>query len=326
MQFLVKNKGKGIRWKAFDIPAHCPNISTIGMLDYACGVRVASKEAHLGCFEIHLVSKGFQMFLVDRSFVSLHAGEILITLPGQVHGFAHDIINPAIIYWVRVPVKLSVGFSPEEAAVITRHLQKIAGQVCIETSPVIFHLMNSIFNLLGSVSSDPANRLKLKHLSLTLISALLNIAPQGKRNDQDPVIIKRIYRAVKKINDNPEQPHKIPTMAKECGVGETHFRRLFKKTTGFAPIDYIHFTRTEKAKKLLLQGTGVTTTAYELGYSSSQHFCRTFSRWAGAPPSSYLKKQVDPTKFITRSSDKQIYDRLHKIYGEPQISQSTPAG
>lgn len=288
------------------------------MLDYACGVRsAAAKEAHPGCFEIHMVSKGFQMFLADRSFVSLHAGEFLVTRPGQIHGVAHDIINPAVIYWVRIPVKLSTGFSPAEAAVITRHLQKISGQACVEASPVIFHLMNSMFDLLGSASSGPANRLKLKHLSLTLISALLNIAPQGKRNDQDPAAIKRICKIIKTINDEPERPYKVPAMAKECGVGETHFRRLFKKTTGFAPVDYIHFTRTEKAKKLLLQGAGVTTTACELGYSSSQHFCRTFSRWAGVTPSSYLKKQVDPAKFITRSSDKQIYTRLHKIYGAP---------
>lgn len=316
VQFLVKNKGKGIRWKAFDDPAHCPNISTIGMLDYACGVRVASKEAHLGCFEIHLVSKGFQMFLVDRSFISLHAGEILITLPGQVHGFAHDIINPAVMYWVRIPVKLSTGFSPQEVALIAKHLHGISGQTCIETSPILCHLMNGIFDLLDSESSDPARRFKLKNLSLALISSLLNITPQGKLKDQNPAIIKRIYKTIKMMNETPEQSYSVPAMSKECGVGETHFRQLFKQTTGFAPVDYIHFTRTEKAKKLLSQGTLVTTTAHELGYSSSQHFCRTFSRWTGTSPSSYLNQKPDQTKFITRSSDRLIYQNLCKMYGQ----------
>ena len=316
MQFLVKNKGRGMCWKAFDKPSHCPNISTIGMLDYACGVRsMASKEAHPGCFEIHLVSKGFQMFLVDRSFVSLHAGEILVTRPGQTHGIAHDIINPSAIYWLRIPVKLSAGVSPPEAVLITRHLQKISGQTCIEKSQIIFPLMNSILELLSARSPDPADRFKLKHLSLALISSLLNITPQGKLKDQDPAAIKRICKTIKMINDAPDQSYKIPAMARVCGIGETHFRRLFKKTTGFSPVDYIHFTRTEKAKKLLSQGASVTATAYELGYSSSQHFCRTFSRWAGVAPSAYLNQKPDQSKFITRSFDKLIYQNLHKRYG-----------
>jgi AraC-like DNA-binding protein len=315
MQFLIKNKGKGIRWKAFDNPSHCPNISTVGMLDYACGVRVASRDAHPGHFEIHLVSKGFQMFLADESFVSLHAGEILVTRPGQVHGFAHDIINPAVIYWVRIPVKLSAGISPQDADLITKHLQKISGRICIEPTPIICHLINGMFDLLDSDSSDPASRFKLKNLSMALVSSLLNISPQGKHTGQDSGIIKRIYKIIKKINVAPDQPCKVPAMAKECGAGETHFRRLFKKTTGFSPVDYIHFTRTEKAKKLLSQGTSVTATAYELGYSSSQHFCRTFSRWTGTAPSSYLNQKPNPLKIITRSSDRLIYQGLHRIYG-----------
>jgi len=318
VQFLLKNKGRGICWKAFDAPSYCPNISAIGMLDYACGVRsAASKEAHPGCFEIHLVSKGFQMFLADRSIVSLHAGEFLVTRPGQIHGVAHDIINPAVIYWVRIPVKLSAGVSPQESTLVTKHLQKISGQACIETIPVICHLMNSLLDLLGARSSGPANTFKLRHLSLALISSLLNLTPKKTRKDQDSAVVKQICKIIKKINDEPDRLYSIPAMAKECGAGETHFRRLFKTHTGFSPVDYIHFTRTEKAKKLLLQGTSVTAAAYELGYSSSQHFCRTFSRWAGVAPSSYLKRKTDPSKFITRSSDKQVYERLHKIYGEP---------
>jgi AraC-like DNA-binding protein len=315
VQFILKNRVKGIYRETFEPALLCPGISIIGVLDCACGIRSEANESHIGLFEIHYIAKGFQMFLVNGSFVSLHAGEFLVTLPGQIHSAAHDIINPSTIYWVQIPAELSSEFPAKEYSLITSHLKKISGQVCIEKKPLFCHLLNRIIDLLESGLSNSSNRIVLKSLSRALISDLLSIDSHEPRNNQDTVIIKKVYETIKKINNAPELPYKIPSVSKECRMGETLFRRVFKQITGFSPIDYIHFTRTEKAKKLLMKGFSVTAIAYEMGYSSSPHFCRTFSRWAGITPSSYQSQKNKQPEIITLSSEKQVYARLYKLYG-----------
>lgn len=318
VQYCLKNKNKGIRWESFDDLQHCPNISTIGMLNYVRSIRsisTSAREIHANHFEIHYVERGIQMFRVGESIVPLHAGELFVALPGQIHGPLHGIVRPATIYWVRLSAKLSEGFSLSETRLITQHLEKISGQVCTENKPIIRPLMDSIMELLKSPPTDTERQLSLKNLSASLVASLLQATPRKNGTTRHAASIEKVCRIIKNINDEPEHAYHIPSMAKKCGICETLFRSLFKESCGYSPVDYIHFTRIEKAKKLLLQGISSTKIAYELGYSSPPHFCTVFSKWTGSAPSLYPKKMANRGNPIARSSDKPVYQKLQQRYG-----------
>ena len=317
MRYCLDNEAKGIHWECFDAPRLCPGIAAIGMLDFAHGTRSisSSQEVHPEHFEVHYVHKGIQMYQVDTAIVPLRAGELFICLPGQVHGPLHGIMSPATIYWVRLPLGLSEEFSAPETRLITRHFERMANQPCLEKKPLLRPLMDNIMELFKTPAAETVQRLALKNLSSSLIVSLLQAAPLKNHTTRHAVAAEKVYRIIKEISENPESTYPIPSLAKKCGICETLFRSLFKEACGYSPVDFIHYTRIEKAKKRLAQGISATEIAYELGYSSPPHFCSVFSKWTGTTPTSYLKKLPGEAKVVSRSSYKPIYRKLQKKYG-----------
>jgi AraC-like DNA-binding protein len=310
MQYLFENKKKGMHYQVFEEILQCPNVTTIGASSYTTGMRAIPREVHKNSFEIHYIDRGHQLFVVDDRLIPLKAGEFLVVSPNQVHGPAHGIILPSKIYWVRIRAEFPAGFSKDESALITNHLKGIAGRPCTESTPFIRAALDTILHLLGSDKQDLGTRMTLKHNELAMISALLNLKPQQNLNPKQALVIERIGKTIDKMNIVTEKHYTVPDLAKECHIGETLYRRIFKEVTGFSPVDFIHFTRMEKAIRLLKQGKSVTETAYDLGYSSSQHFSRTFTKWTGESPSSYKLQTNQVEQVVSRSSDQEFYRKL----------------
>ena len=65
-----------------------------------------------------------------------------------------------------------------------------------------------------------------------------------------------------------------------------HFARLFKKSTGLPPHQYVIARRVERAKELLRDRDPLplAEVAAETGFSSQSHFTRHFKRFVGVTP------------------------------------------
>lgn len=76
-----------------------------------------------------------------------------------------------------------------------------------------------------------------------------------------------------------------------CSVSESTFRELFKSYSGLSPSEYIAHGKTERAKRLLADGSlTVSEVAYTLGFSDSASFGRFFKKTAGTSPGKWQKK------------------------------------
>ena len=68
-----------------------------------------------------------------------------------------------------------------------------------------------------------------------------------------------------------------------------HFMRLFKKSTGKSPHQYVIEARVRKAKDLLATGKlSVCEAAYRVGFVDQSHLTRHFKRIFGLPPKALL--------------------------------------
>lgn len=85
------------------------------------------------------------------------------------------------------------------------------------------------------------------------------------------------------------QPVTMADVARECGLSEYHFFRLFKNVFGISPHQYLIRKRLEHAGRLL--GTGmnnISEVALLCGFSDIFSFSKSFKKHFGVSPSGYF--------------------------------------
>lgn len=75
-------------------------------------------------------------------------------------------------------------------------------------------------------------------------------------------------------------------------VSPNYFATQFKRSTGFAPHQYVIHHRIERAKDLLIQQRmAIADVAYHVGFAHQSHFTRHFKRLVGVTPKQFLNQQ-----------------------------------
>lgn len=102
-----------------------------------------------------------------------------------------------------------------------------------------------------------------------------------------------IAKARKFIHEYLDSPLPLGTVAREAGLSESHFCRLFKESTGLTLTDYVNRCRVEWAKKELLKPEmRVSEIAFLVGYQSLSQFNRSFARIVGNSPTHWRQESI----------------------------------
>lgn len=103
----------------------------------------------------------------------------------------------------------------------------------------------------------------------------------------------KIMPALEYIQKNYGMEIKIQTLAQQCNMSETHFRRLFDEEMNITPVEYINFIRIQNACERIARGdTYMGGIAEKVGYQSISAFNRNFKAFLGKSPGQW-KKQID---------------------------------
>ncbi len=114
--------------------------------------------------------------------------------------------------------------------------------------------------------------------------SLLSKHKKNKKFDKFSVIEKGISY----IDCNFEKDFNIKDIADMCNVSEIYFRKLFKKYSGYSPVEYKARKKIERAKSYLIYGNlNVSEIAQYLGYTDTSYFCKQFKMYTGTTPMDY---------------------------------------
>lgn len=140
-------------------------------------------------------------------------------------------------------------------------------------------------------SGAPLSSLKISHLFLRLLYSLCFDSLQSRK---DYIITSRIQSAAEYININYYKNINIEQLCRITGYSPAHLRRLFIKTFGASPQNYILDKRIEVAKEMLLDVPEKTVDeiADLLGMSSTSYLCKLFKAKTGLSPTEYRKNLV----------------------------------
>lgn len=99
-----------------------------------------------------------------------------------------------------------------------------------------------------------------------------------------------VKKAIEYMRKNYRQGLTRESLASFLSLSPSYFSTLFKKHTGYTPIQYLNKIRIDQAKLLLRSTTlSIAEVSAESGFSDSFYFARVFSKITGMSPRDYRK-------------------------------------
>lgn len=209
---------------------------------------------------IHYVLEGEGTFLRGGETYRLGRGDLFVIQPGEVTTYRADGANPWQYFWI--------GFQAESVPEFLRHpvLRQMPVRALFEDArdrELAGDMDGYYFSMLYEV--------------LWRLSAHLS-RPAGKANR---------YAAYVKVllETSYMRQVSIQQIADSLHIDRRYLTILFREAYGLPPQAYLMQLRLEQARKLLVQGYGVTEAATMAGFTDLSNFSRQYKQYYGTCPS-----------------------------------------
>jgi AraC family transcriptional regulator len=141
------------------------------------------------------------------------------------------------------------------------------------------------------VAGFPSGRLFLDSIEQALAVALVNGHAIKRR---PPQILRgglgsaRLRKVKELVDANMEDDLSLDEMAQSVDLSTAHFARMFRKSTGETPHQFVLRQRIERAKAILRdRAVRVLDVAVACGFKNQQHFAQVFRDACGISPTEY---------------------------------------
>jgi AraC family transcriptional regulator len=135
-----------------------------------------------------------------------------------------------------------------------------------------------------------AARMYVEFGALLLVQRILSRSrrPASMRRSGLPPSLLR--RAKEFLHDRMNRNPGITELSAAVGMSADHFSRMFKRSTGLAPHQYLGDLRLERAKRLLADArTPIIEIAFEIGYANPSQFSAFFRKRTGLSPTEFRR-------------------------------------
>ncbi len=106
--------------------------------------------------------------------------------------------------------------------------------------------------------------------------------------DKNLFVVEKICRLIESADEYPS----LNEMAKESGLSQSHFHRVFKQFTGITPKAYISVCRAKRMQQKLIACQSVTEAFCNSGYNASSRFYAETGKQIGMKPNQFQKQGV----------------------------------
>ena len=238
---------------------------------------------------INLKNKGITKRKLDRVFQQEHnqIGDIVL-VPANVEHWASFKKDAEVII---------LSLAPEAVATIA--YDAIAPER-VELTPQFAHSDPTIEQigraLLAELQSDYYGcQLYAESLANAMFAHIIrkySTRQQQIKEFQDGLSRQKLKKALDYIHSHLNCNLKLSDVANEIHMSQYYFCRLFKKSTGITPYQYIIQQRIEKAKQLLKNNSElpIADIALECGFSHQSHLNTFFRQSTKMTPNSYRKQ------------------------------------
>lgn len=264
------------------------------MIGESFGIDEGSCMLHYHeCIEICYVRQGTGIYLIEGIEYEFKAGDIFVISSNEIH-LAYNDKDVVMLVLLFMPTILyaGTGYPFEMEYIYTFHETRRQKLHKIEPKDNFY---NQILDSLMELLQENTN-LSLGYELITKAS-LLKLTSNIKRcfNIQNQTLIcntakkNELFQLVfSYIREKYSTKIKVEELAVLVNMSVSNFSLVFKKTTGFTPIEYVNKYRIAKASKLLLDtDKKIIDIAEETGFFSLPNFISCFKKYTGKLPKDY---------------------------------------
>lgn len=113
--------------------------------------------------------------------------------------------------------------------------------------------------------------------------------PVHAESDRHGLSRHKLRQAIQFIHDHLTEDFSLTTLAAAVAMSPYHFSRMFKRSTGLPPHQYVLRERVREGRRLLLSSSiPISEISLRMGFSDQSHFTRQFRRVFGMAPRRYI--------------------------------------
>lgn len=253
-------------------------------------------------FELVFIEEGEGFQCINQRRFSYRRHNVFLLPPLDCHSF--EVTTPTRFVFLRFTNQV---FEPDRAgdlnvkgwfqklAYILVNYNKVPGDV-IHSDRDKQHLLNSLQLIRDETSKSDAFSPMLIQTGLVTIlnlltrqveTALLQMPAHADANNR------RFVRVLNYIQHNlfGNEPLRVAALAEKSGMSPTYFSEYFRRNAGESLQTYITKSRLKVAEaRLLHSDNSAKEIAYELGFTDTSHFSRTFKKYYGCTIQVFRKR------------------------------------
>ncbi len=236
-------------------------------------------EEHHTAYSIAMVLAGTFQYRSALGWGLMAPGSVMLGNPGLPYecGHEHAAGDRCVVFW----------YAPE-------YFERLAGRdFKVARLPPLRALAPLVVS--STTGLTGAADMPWEELAVQVAGRTARLAA-GQSSDQSALPLNaeaRVTRVLRAIDDRPDAPSSLATLARESRLSPYHFLRTFERLTGVTPHQYVLRARLRAAAtRLVTEPRKVIDVAFDSGFGDVSNFNRAFRAEFGASPRSYRRKPV----------------------------------